>query len=345
MGSSGNRSSLQAQLLPDEKRLDHGFIKWLQATFGWILPKGKVGASTVGTAFVYDEEGNLLGEYDNGSAKNAGPTEYVWLPTPQGQAIPIGMYKNGTFYAVHADHLGTPRLMTDSTNAPVWQWPYSAFGNNKPTGPLSTITTGTQTRLKATVPGAESNLGLPGQYRDAESGLNDNRFRSYWPLGGIYTQMDPIGLAGGLHRPGYVGGNPISFTDANGLQAVPTPWGPMPMPALPTPARGGSGGYDPKTDSFTPAPSGWAIPLPSWLSPKPTLANAFPSGVWPGDKGAAEWGRRNGVGTREGKGRFHGIKQGCGGRGTDNFGVNPDTGDVYDPEGHVVGNLDDVKSK
>ena len=79
----------------------------------------------------------LLGEYDNGSALGKGRTEYIWLPTEDGNAIPIGMYRNGKFFAIHTDHLGTPRLMTDQDNKPVWQWPYSAFGNNKPTGPAA----------------------------------------------------------------------------------------------------------------------------------------------------------------------------------------------------------------
>jgi hypothetical protein len=51
------------------------------------------------------------------------------------------------------------------------------------------------------------------------------------------------------------------------------------------------------------------------------------------------------VGAREGKGRFHGIKQGCKGRGAEDFGVNPETGEVYDPEGNVVGDLGEVKPK
>jgi hypothetical protein len=75
-------------------------------------------------------------------------------------------------------------------------------------------------------------------------------------------------------------------------------------------------------------------------------AHEHPSGFWPGDKGAAEWGRRNGFGAREGRGRFHGIKQSCpGSNARDNYGVNPETGDVVDPEGDIVGNLNDVKSK
>ena len=35
----------------------------------------------------------------------------------------------------------------------------------------------------------------------------------------------------------YVGGNPVSFVDPLGLQALmPTPMGPVPVPAIPTPA-------------------------------------------------------------------------------------------------------------
>jgi RHS repeat-associated protein len=69
----------------------------------------------------------------------------------------------------------------------------------------------------------------------------------------------------------------------------------------------------------------------------------LPPGVWPADKGAEEWGRRNGIGKNEGRRRFHEIKQGddahSGGKA--DWGVNPETGDVYDPEGEVHGNLGD----
>jgi len=60
------------------------------------------------------------------------------------------------------------------------------------------------------------------------------------------------------------------------------------------------------------------------------------------DVGGEEWGRRNGVGAAEGRRRAHGIKQRDGmSTPTSDYRVDPETGDVIDPEGEVVGNLED----
>ena len=216
------------QRQPDERTLGVGFVDWLKKNFQWMFATGQSSAS-VGTAFIYDEDANLLGEYDNGSARGKGRTEYIWLPTDDGQAIPIGIYRNGRMFAVHADHLGTPRVITDDGNEPVWQWPYSAFGNNKPSGVLKASqnpkagVTNQAVLLKATEAGIEANLRFPGQYFDEESNLSYNYFRSYQSAQGRYTQADPIGLGGGLNRFTYVGEDPFSYYDSRGLDKIT--WG------------------------------------------------------------------------------------------------------------------------
>ena len=58
---------------------------------------------------------------------------------------------------------------------------------------------------------------LPGQYRDAETGLFYNYFRDYDPQTGRYVQSDPIGLDGGLNTYLYGDANPSLFADPEGL--------------------------------------------------------------------------------------------------------------------------------
>jgi RHS repeat-associated protein len=190
----------------------------------------KAQASTsVGTAFVWGDGAipgwALLGEYDNGSSKGSGRTEYIWLPTEDGSAIPIGLYRNGRFFAIHTDHLGTPRLMTDDANKPVWQWPYSAFGTTKPTGILKATPnpkaamTNRPMLLKATAP-QELNLGFPGWYRDPEmgEGVFYNGQRDAVSAGtGRFFQVDPVRLLGGLNLFTYADASALNGTDPDGL--------------------------------------------------------------------------------------------------------------------------------
>ena len=106
-------------------------------------------------------------------------------------------------YYFHNDHLGTPQVVTDSTQAVVWQGDYDPFG-----------------KATETVAKVEQNLRFPGQYLDRESGLHYNYFRTYDPSIGRYTQSDPIGLEGGVSTYGYAYQNSLRYTDPDGLNPV-----------------------------------------------------------------------------------------------------------------------------
>ena len=222
------------QTIPNESTLGTTYIDWLKKNFSWLFAAAQTNV-TLGQSYVYaDADAQLpsyamLGEYGNGAASGAGRLEYIWLPTEDGQASPIGLFRGGKFYAVHSDHLNTPRLITDEANKAVWQWPYTAFGDNKPAGILKatqnpnnafTQDPMTNARLQATNPAIVYNHRFAGQYFDSETGLHYNYFRNYMPNQGRYSQNDPFGLAGGSNRFGYVGGNPLSRTDPLGLFEV-----------------------------------------------------------------------------------------------------------------------------
>ena len=59
---------------------------------------------------------------------------------------------------------------------------------------------------------------LPGQYYDAETGLDYNHMRDYDSVTGRYVESDPIGLQGGMNTYAYALSNPIRYADPAGLQ-------------------------------------------------------------------------------------------------------------------------------
>lgn len=143
------------------------------------------------TSYVYNESGQLLGEYEDSIPLR----EYIYL-----NGTPLALASEGEVYYYHNDHLDTPQLLTDSAQQVVWQGSYAPFG-----------------QADIVVEEVTNNLRFPGQYFDEETGLHYNYFRDYDPSTGRYIQSDPIGLEGGINTYAYVSGNPINKFDAYGL--------------------------------------------------------------------------------------------------------------------------------
>jgi RHS repeat-associated protein len=74
--------------------------------------------------------------------------------------------------------------------------------------------------VRASVATFVYNLRFPGQYYQAETGLNQNMQRDFDPQVGRYVESDPIGLRAGVNTYDYVLDAPISYSDHYGLEAV-----------------------------------------------------------------------------------------------------------------------------
>ncbi|MDH5824648.1 RHS repeat-associated core domain-containing protein [Luteimonas sp. RD2P54] len=261
---------------------------------------------------------------------------------------------------IHTDALGSVVAVTDANRNVIERREYEPYG------------------VQLT-PAAQDGPGYTGHVQDAATGLVYMQQRYYDPMLGVFLSVDPVKAYGSLvsqfHRYRYANNNPYRFTDPNGRLArdkeeppspEPTPQEEKPEPtnlasvvvigvrpapgpvSTPTPWIGVAGRLGSRlvgpASLFWPSPMG-ASPceMPGGPLCGTMMSGLFPPGFWPGDSGAAEWGRRNGVGAKEGKDRFHrGVKEHTpGARGDHDFGVNPETGEVVDQNGEPVGNLND----
>ena len=165
------------------------------------------------TLYAYDTANHLIGEYQ---ADGTPITEYIWLGD-----TPVAVIKTSGItvqvYAVHADHLDTPRVLMDASGQMRWRWLGEPFGaslaEEQPTVGLTAV---------------QQNLRFPGQQYEPFGGRYYNFFRDYDPTIGRYVQSDPIGLDGGINSYAYVQGNPVSLADPLGLD----PW--WKTPSYPT---------------------------------------------------------------------------------------------------------------
>ncbi|MBS2552522.1 hypothetical protein KGQ19_37275 [Catenulispora sp. NL8] len=103
-------------------------------------------------------------------------------------------------YAVVGDTAGTPRELVAEDGQIAWQARATLWGVRS-AGPEDEVT---------------CPLGFPGQYHDAETGLEYNHFRYYDPETARYVSPDPLGLEAAPNNHAYVP-NPLSWIDPLGL--------------------------------------------------------------------------------------------------------------------------------
>ena len=230
-----------------ETSIGSNTTQYLHNAIGERVNKGSSGSSQ--TFFLFDPAGRLVGDYLENLVT---PQTDDWLlqqETVWFGDIPVAVIKPGNqptdpvqVYMIHADHLNTPRVITDNTGTPVWLWRnQNAFGDNTPNEDPD----GDSNLF-------EYNLRFAGQYFDTETGLHYNYFRDYEPQTGRYLSSDPIGLAGGLNTFGYALQNPLRFNDPFGLANVD-----------PSEFHGGGGGMPPSSgvDLNLPGRPGYGMDL------------------------------------------------------------------------------------
>ncbi|GKS77507.1 hypothetical protein AVME950_21445 [Acidovorax sp. SUPP950] len=146
---------------------------------------------------VYTEDGigsTVLGQYgsrrSSDSAAAAGEmdsTEVIYLPTANGP-MPIAAQINGRLYAIDADHLNTPRRLTNTQGQVAWQWLITGFGEANPTtGATNYSQSGQGSSNHAEA--IKFDLRYPGQVFDKETQLNYNLNRSYDPPSGGTSRL------------------------------------------------------------------------------------------------------------------------------------------------------------
>jgi RHS repeat-associated protein len=200
----------------------------LYNALGQMMETSGGAAGTV--LYMYDESGHLIGEYTSAGGLIE---ETVWLgDIPVATLRPSG--SGVTVYNIEADHLNTPRQITQATtaNTQMWTWFSDPFGTTAATG----------------ASGFTYNLRFPGQIYDPQAGLQQNYFREYDPAIGRYVESDPVGLRGGINTYAYSRASPVGNADPSGLQAVAE----GPYPGLNTVICDGTGTMIPQLQPLTP---------------------------------------------------------------------------------------------
>ncbi len=185
------RGILTGVTLPDGRR-----VEYLLDANGWRV--GKKVDGVVQQRRIYGRSLEVLAEVDGGGNVTS---RFVFLD-PLGSAAYAS--KAGRTYRIISDHLGSARIVVDaSTGEVVQRLDYDAWGQ----------------LLQDSKPGFQP-FGYAGREFDPETGLVYMRARYYEPQAGRFVAPDPISLDDGVNLYVYVGDDPQSFVDPNGLARI-----------------------------------------------------------------------------------------------------------------------------
>jgi len=170
----------------------------------------------VATRFVYNLAGQLIAEYDEGTSSLT--KEYVY----KGGALVATVEPTNVVKYATADHLGTPRVWTNSSGAVVTsgRHDYAPFGEELSAG-YGVRTTGAAWPSSLQADGQRKQFG--SKERDNETGLDYFGARYFASAQGRFTSPDPMMASGRASNPqswnrySYVLNRPLSLIDPSGM--------------------------------------------------------------------------------------------------------------------------------
>jgi RHS repeat-associated protein len=157
---------------------------------------GKKVNSVLTTGFLYDGR-NLVAQLDG---NNQIVSQFIY---GSARNCPDYMVTGGVTYRIFSDHLGSPRLVVNTSTGQIAQrMDYDEFGNV----------------INDTNPGFQP-FGFAGGLYDQDTKLVRFGARDYDPTVGRWTAKDPISFSGGdTNLYGYVLNDPVNMVDPGGLE-------------------------------------------------------------------------------------------------------------------------------